>query len=56
VTTLQASSATDACVWDFTLEVPESAFYAVSIPMEVEYVFTSDEVEQSGGQIEIPLR
>ncbi|HYH11377.1 MAG TPA: hypothetical protein VD789_03395 [Thermomicrobiales bacterium] len=56
VTTLRASDATDTCAWDFSIDVPESSFYAVSIPMEVEHVFTSEDIEQNGGEIEVPLR
>ena len=56
VTSLQASDATDTCAWDFAVEVPDSDFYAVSIPMEVEYIFTSEDVEQNGGDITVPLR
>lgn len=56
VTTLQAVDSTDTCAWDFSLEVPESTFYAVSIPMVVEHILTSDDVEQNEGEITIPLR
>jgi hypothetical protein len=55
VTEIEASDATDACSWTFSVEVPESHFYAVSIPMEVEHVYTHDEVEADGGEIEVPL-
>lgn len=56
VTTLEASSATDTCAWNFTVEVPPSDFYAVSIPMEAEHILTSEEVEENDGEITIPLR
>jgi hypothetical protein len=55
VTTLEAAES-DGCAWDFSLEVPESAFYAVSIPMKTEMIFTHDEIEEGGGEIAIPLR
>ena len=54
VTMLAASDETDACSWDFSVTVPESPFYEVSIPMAVEHVFTRAEVEQSGGELIIP--
>jgi hypothetical protein len=54
VTMLAASDENDACSWDFSLAVPESPFYAVSIPMAVEHVFTRQEVEQSDGEIVVP--
>jgi hypothetical protein len=55
VTELAASDATDACSWTFSLDVPESGFYAVSIPMAVEHVFTQEQVEASNGEITVPL-
>lgn len=56
VTTLEAAGEADGCAWEFSLEVPESAFYAVSVPMKTEMVFTHDEIEQGGDEIAIPLR
>jgi hypothetical protein len=55
VTTLAASDQRDACAWDFSLTVPESAFYAVSIPMTVEHIFTRQEVELQRGEIVVPI-
>jgi hypothetical protein len=55
VTEIEASDATDACSWSFSLDVPQSAFYAVSVPMEVEHIFTQEEIEQSSGEITVPL-
>jgi hypothetical protein len=55
VTELEPSNATDACEWTFSLDVPESPFYAVSIPMVVERIFTQQEVEQSDGEIVVPV-
>lgn len=55
VTALQSSQDGDSCTWEFGLDVPESAFYSVSIPMVTEYVFTHDDVEQDGGEIAISL-
>lgn len=54
VTTLEKSDETDACSWTFSLSVPDSPFYAVSIPMVVEHVFTRQEIEQNGGEIVVP--
>lgn len=56
VTEIAASDATDACSWTFSVDVPEADFYAVSIPMEVERVFSQEEVDASGGEITMPLR
>lgn len=56
VTTLDASDETEACAWDFALDVPESDYYAVSIPMKTELVFSHDEIEKNGGEITIVLR
>ena len=55
VTELEATDASDACAWTFALEVEESEFYSVSIPMEVERVFTSEQVEENSGEITVPL-
>lgn len=55
VTTLEASDETDTCAWTFSLTVPASAFYEVSVPMAVEHVFTRQEVEQRGGEIVVPI-
>lgn len=56
VTTLDDSGATDMCAWNFSVEVPESEFYSVSIPMVIEYVYTSEDIEQQNGEISLPLR
>jgi hypothetical protein len=54
VTMLAASDETDGCSWDFSVTVPDSPYYAVSIPMTVEHVFTRDDVEQSDGELVVP--
>ncbi len=54
VTMLAASDEADTCSWDFSVTVPESPYYAVSIPMAVEHVFTRDDVEQSDGELVVP--
>jgi hypothetical protein len=55
VTTLTPAEAAEGCAWDFALEVPESQFYSVAIPMKTEMIFTHDEIEQSGSEVAIPL-
>jgi hypothetical protein len=55
VTTLEATDAGDECAWTFLVEVPESEFYAVSIPMTTELVFTQDDIEENDGEITILL-
>lgn len=54
VTMLAASDETDACSWDFSVTVPNSPFYEVSVPMAIEHVFTQEDVEQSDGELVIP--
>lgn len=54
VTMLAASDETDACSWDFSVTVPDSPFYEVSVPMAVEHVFTRADIEQSDGELIIP--
>lgn len=56
VTTLEASDEDDGCVWTFSSEVPDSDFYAVSIPMKTELVFTHQDIEQNNGEVTIVLR
>lgn len=55
VTELAASDATDDCSWIFQLEVPESTFYSVEIPMVAQHVFTQEEVASADGEIELTL-
>ena len=55
VTTLAAADAGDECAWTFSVEVPESEFYAVSIPMTTELVFTQNEIDENDGEITILL-
>lgn len=56
VTALEASDEPDACVWTFAIAVPDSDYYAVSIPMRTELVFSHDEIDTNGGEITIILR
>lgn len=56
VTTLQASDSTDSCTWNFALDVPQSEYYAVSIPMVFEYIFTDQDIDDQDGRISLPLR
>lgn len=54
VTTLEASDA-EGCAWTFSLEVPESEFYSVAVPMKTEMVFTQQEVADANGELAVPL-
>lgn len=54
VSTLATSDA-DGCVWEFSLEVPESEFYEVAIPMKTVMVFSHDEVEANNGEVSLQL-
>jgi len=55
VTELGASDATDSCQWVFQLEVPESTFYSVELPMIAQHVYTQEEVASANGEIELTL-
>lgn len=55
VTELAATESAVVCSWTFAAEVPESDYYAVSIPMVQERVFDGEEVAASEGDIELEL-
>lgn len=55
VTELEPTGSAVVCGWTFEVEVPESSYFAVSIPMVSERVFSEDEVANSEGQIELLL-
>jgi len=55
VTALAATESSVVCGWTFTTEVPESDYYAVSIPMVGERVYAGDDVTANDGQIELTL-
>jgi hypothetical protein len=55
VTELGASDENDRCTWDFVVQVPESTFYSVSIPMKFEHVFPNAQVSENGGEVVIEL-
>jgi hypothetical protein len=55
VTELGASDENDRCAWDFVVQVPESTFYSVSIPMKFEHVFPNAQVSENGGEVVIEL-
>lgn len=55
VTTIETAADADGCAWEFWASVPESEFYAVSIPMEFEQVFTKGMVSESDGEVTIEL-
>lgn len=52
---LATSADADGCSWDFSVEVPESTFYEVSIPMKTVMAFSHDEVEASNGEVSLQL-
>jgi hypothetical protein len=55
VTELGASDERDRCAWDFVVQVPESAFYSVSIPMTFEHVLPKAQVSANDGEVVIEL-
>lgn len=55
VTTLETVEDAEGCTWSFVASVPESAFYAISIPMEFEQVFPGAVVAESDGEVTIDL-
>lgn len=55
VTTLETAADAEACAWEFVASVPESDFYAVSVPMEFEQVFPNGMVADNNGEVVIEL-
>jgi hypothetical protein len=55
VAELEATGSAVVCTWTFEVEVAESSYYTVSIPMLSERVFSADDVTDSSGQIELLL-
>ncbi len=55
VTELAATQSAVVCSWTFTADVPESDYYAVSIPTVGERVYAGEDVAASDGQIELEL-
>lgn len=55
VTTLETVADAEGCAWAFVASVPESEFYAISIPMEFEQVFPGAMVAESDGEVMIEL-
>ena len=55
VTTLETVEDAGGCAWEFVASVPESEFYAISIPMEFEQVFPGAMVAESNGEVTIEL-
>lgn len=55
VTMLEAADMEDECAWTFSVDVPESEFYAVSIPRKTELVFAHDDIEENDEEIRIVL-
>lgn len=54
-TDLEAAETAEECAWIFGLDVPESEFYAVSIPMKMELVFSQEDVAENDGEITLIL-
>lgn len=52
---LAATGSNVVCSWSFEVEVPESAFYEVSIPMRAEQIYSQDDVAANNGEIELTL-
>lgn len=55
VTTLAATDSQVDCSWTFEAEVPVSDFYAVSLPLIAEHVFTGDDVSRTNGDVHLTL-
>jgi hypothetical protein len=55
VTQLEATESAVVCSWIFEVAVPESGFYAVSIPLIAEHVYTGEDVAANGGHVELEL-
>jgi len=55
VSELAATGSAVVCTWTFDVEIPESGFYEVSVPLIAEQVYTQDEIVSSNGQIELML-
>jgi len=55
VTELAATESSVVCSWTFEAEVPESGYYAVSIPTVGERVYAGEDVAASDGRIELEL-
>lgn len=55
VTELAATESAVVCSWTFAADVPESDYYAVSIPTVGERVYAGEDVAASDGQIELEL-
>jgi hypothetical protein len=55
VAELAATESRVVCSWTFTLEVPLSDYYTVSLPMVAEHVYTGEEVTRGDGRIDLTL-
>jgi hypothetical protein len=55
VASLEAAEGVEGCAWDFVVQVPESDFYSVSIPMVFEQVFPQAQVRGDNGKVVIAL-
>lgn len=55
VASLEAAEGVEGCAWDFVVQVPESDFYSVSVPMQFEQVFPKAQVRGDNGRVTIAL-
>lgn len=55
VAQLDTSDERDGCAWEFVVQVPESNFYSVSVPMMFEQVFPKGQVNENGGEVTVEL-
>lgn len=55
VTELAATGSAVVCSWTFAADVPESGYYAVSIPTVGERVYADEDVTASDGRIDLEL-
>lgn len=55
VTEMDAVRDGETCAWNFVVQVPESDFYSVSVPMVFERVFPKAQVAENEGDVVIQL-
>jgi len=54
VTQLEAGGDRVSCEWNYTVEVPASMYYEVTLPMVGEHVYSAYEVEDGPVRLELP--
>ena len=55
LTTLEASGSSSQCVWTFTVDVPVSDFYTVSLPLKFERSYSDADLAVIDGRVQITL-